>query len=145
MDFLADTNIISRFVNRDDLLHGVVFKAIRELSMQKNRIVIVPQVLYEFWAIATRPTAANGLGWSVERTRAEIDDLLTQFTLLADDSQVFNYWLELVTKYQVSGKPSHDARLVAAMQVHGLTNLLTLNTDDFKRFSSINVFHPSQF
>jgi predicted nucleic acid-binding protein len=145
MDFLVDTNIVSRFINRDDSLHRVVFNAIQELSIRKNRIVIVPQVLYELWAIATRPTAANGLGWSVERTRNEIDDLLTQFDLLADGSQVFSHWLELVTQYQVSGKPSHDARLVAAMQVHGLTNLLTLNTDDFKRFSNINVFHPSQF
>jgi hypothetical protein len=33
----------------------------------------------------------------------------------------------------------HDARLVAAMDAHGIVNLLTLNAKDFRRFSSISV------
>ncbi len=38
----------------------------------------------------------------------------------------------------------HDARLVAAMLVHGLTHILTFNTPDFRRFSQITVVHPSE-
>ena len=35
-------------------------------------------------------------------------------------------------------------RIVAAMRIHGITDLLTFNGDDFKRFSEINVIHPSE-
>jgi predicted nucleic acid-binding protein len=36
----------------------------------------------------------------------------------------------------------HDARLVAAMNVHGVRRILTFNTDDFARYG-IEVLHPS--
>lgn len=37
----------------------------------------------------------------------------------------------------------HDARLVAAMLVHGLTDILTFNTKDFARYSEITAVHPT--
>ena len=36
----------------------------------------------------------------------------------------------------------HDARMVAAMHVHGIANLLTLNAKDFRRFGGITVPSP---
>jgi hypothetical protein len=46
---------------------------------------------------------------------------------------------------QVTGKSGHDARLVAAMVVHGLTHLLTFNTSHFARYSGITVLDPAAF
>jgi len=37
---------------------------------------------------------------------------------------------------------AHDTRLVAAMQRHGLTYLLTFNTGDFSRFTAIHGLSP---
>lgn len=37
----------------------------------------------------------------------------------------------------------HDARLVAAMLVHGLTHILTFNISDFARYSEITAVHPT--
>jgi hypothetical protein len=48
---------------------------------------------------------------------------------------------ELPHGYQL-GKNAHDARLVAAMRVHGLTHLLTFNAQDFRRYPGINVVTP---
>jgi predicted nucleic acid-binding protein len=42
----------------------------------------------------------------------------------------------------VSGRKAHDARIVAAMRVYGLSHLVTFNTDDFKRYAGITVVHP---
>jgi predicted nucleic acid-binding protein len=42
----------------------------------------------------------------------------------------------------VVGKQAHDARLVAVTLVHGITHLLTFNTDDFKRYDEITVVNP---
>ena len=36
----------------------------------------------------------------------------------------------------------HDARLVALMQVHGITHILTLNRADFARYPGIVPIDP---
>jgi predicted nucleic acid-binding protein len=48
----------------------------------------------------------------------------------------------LVAAHKVVGKKTHDARLVAAMNVHGVSHILTFNTGDFKRFVGIQTIHP---
>jgi predicted nucleic acid-binding protein len=47
-----------------------------------------------------------------------------------------------VVAHSVAGVQVHDARLVAAMLVHGVLRLLTLNDRDFGRYSGISVVHP---
>jgi predicted nucleic acid-binding protein len=145
MKYLADTNIYLRLINTNDPQSGLVSKAISTLIGDQHHLLIAPQSIYELWSVATRPVQANGLGWLPTQTRNIIDWLTLEFELLSDSNDLYSHWLELVTKHQVSGKPSHDARLVAAMQLHGLTNLLTLNTEDFKRFAGVNLFHPKDF
>jgi hypothetical protein len=49
-----------------------------------------------------------------------------------------------VSHYAVSGKNAHDARLVAAMHIHRLGQLLTFNCADFHRFPGITVLSPDQ-
>ena len=36
----------------------------------------------------------------------------------------------------------HDAKLAAAMHVHGVNRILTFNTKDFERFKDIEAIHP---
>jgi hypothetical protein len=42
----------------------------------------------------------------------------------------------------VSGVQVHDARLVAAMHVHQIGSLLTLNVQDFRRYGEIDIVSP---
>ena len=51
-------------------------------------------------------------------------------------------WRRLVVTHSVAGVQVHDARLVAAMLVHGIPRLLTLNDRDFSRFTEISAIHP---
>ena len=44
--------------------------------------------------------------------------------------------------YRVAGKNTHDARLVAAMVVHGVSSILTFNIQDFTRYAEITIFDP---
>ncbi len=92
----------------------------------------------------TRPLAENGLGCTTEQAVAEIDNLARLFALLPEVS-LMQEWQWLVTKYRVSGKNTHDARLVAAMLVHGVANLLTFNPRDFARYSEIVVIDAITF
>lgn len=62
---------------------------------------------------------------------------------MADTEQIYDAWEALAVKHRVSGKATHDARIVAAMQVQGLNSILTFNTGDFARYPGIEVVHPA--
>jgi predicted nucleic acid-binding protein len=47
-----------------------------------------------------------------------------------------------VAAYKVSGKNTHDARLVASMRAHGIAGILTFNVQDFARYEEIEALHP---
>ncbi len=143
MRYLLDTNIVLRTVNPDNGLYPMVSRAVQNLSIQGHELVIVPQVIYEFWSVASRPATVNGFGWPLTTVRTVINDLMQEWTLLDDTPEVFDLWLELVTTHQVSGKQIHDARLAASLKAHDVEALLTLNGDDFSRFD-VRVVHPQE-
>ena len=72
---------------------------------------------------------------------AKIEALLT---LLPDTPDAYPEGKRLVIKYGAQGVQVHDTRLVAAMNVHGVTQLLTINIRDFLRFRSPGAVHPSE-
>ena len=142
--YLLDTNAWLRVVQREALQHALAVDALAALLGQGDTIFMTAQNLIEFWSVASRPSDANGLGWTVEAVRLEIDRVLAQFPLLEDTPAVFVHWLDLVTPHRVIGRRVHDARLVAVMLAHGVTHLLTFNADDFRQFSEIVVVTPRQ-
>lgn len=107
--------------------------------------MIVPQCLVEFWNVASRPIQANGLGLPLPIVHQEVRRLKQFFPLLLDSSPMYAAWEQIATIFGVQGKQVHDARLVAAMQVHGITHILTFNTADFLRYQplGITVVHPA--
>jgi len=141
--YLLDTNIWLRSVQRETPHHSIAVEALAVLLAQGNEVFITAQNLIEFWSVASRAPEANGLGWSVETVRQEIERLQAQFPLLEDSAEVFAYWLQLVSAYRVIGRRVHDARLVAAMLTHGVTHLLTFNREDFRQFAMITVVTPT--
>ena len=143
-DFLLDTNILLRLADRQAAEYEVCQQAIKKLLQQPSRLVIVPQNIVEFWAVATRPQSANGFGWTVENTQQHLEQIIDQFELLQDNEAVFRIWFDLVVRYAVSGKQVHDTRIAAAGIAHQISHLLTLNEADFKRFSQIISIDPSQ-
>lgn len=144
MNILLDTKILTRWVNPKDPGHPKVRIALRKLRAGGHSPTLVPQCLYELWAVATRPVEVNGMGLSVEDALTKLQIAKRMFQVLRDERAILPRWLELVETYQVTGKPSHDARLVAAMLRHGLTHLLTFNTQDFRRYEEIVAIHPDQ-
>src|SRR5437762_12397252 len=50
--------------------------------------------------------------------------------LLPDSLAVHEEWRKLLVTYGVSGVQVHDARLAAAMRVHGVKRILTFNERD---------------
>lgn len=141
--YLPDSNVFIRYCNQNDPLNPLTRSAVDDLRTQGHYVCIVPQCLYEFYAVVTRPAIARGgLGLSPAQAHTEIERLRNLFVYCPDTPKVYIEWSNLIASYGVSGVNAHDARIVAAMQVQGIPNLLTYNTTDFTRYSSINVIHP---
>ena len=135
MAYLLDTNILLRTISPNDPMHIETVAAIDILNASREQVVIAPQNLIELWNVCTRPTEKNGLGFTPERTKAEVDRLKRLFIFIPDTPAIFPEWERLVTTYEVKGTKVHDTRLVAFMLVHRLSQILTFNVKDFRRFS----------
>ncbi|HEX5423026.1 MAG TPA: hypothetical protein VFW94_05705 [Candidatus Acidoferrales bacterium] len=64
-----------------------------------------------------------------------------RFTLLPDRDDLSDRWLALVEGHTVTGFRAHDARLVAAMQSYGVTELQTFNAGHFRALP-VTVLDP---
>ena len=142
MDILADTNILVRRIHRGDPQHRQARESLNRLGADGHRLCVTSQNLIELWAVCSRPVDANGLGLlpaQVDRILARVERSVVR---LGDADSVYPEWRKLVALHAVSGKKAHDARLVAAMNVHGITHILTFNVGDFVRYPGITVIEP---
>jgi len=144
MNVLIDTNVLARSAQTGHPMNQTALDAVDTLRQQGSQLWIGTQNLIEFWAVATRPLNINGLGMNPEQAWAEILRIKGFFLLLPDVQEIYLEWERLVTQYAVSGRNAHDARIAAAMKVHGMTHLLTFNAADFKRFLDITVLNPDE-
>ena len=72
----------------------------------------------------------------------EVEKIEAAFELLPDTPALYAAWRDLVLRHGVVSAKVHDARLVAAMNVHGVRRLLTFNAGDFSRYA-IEVVQPA--
>ncbi len=142
MSVLVDTNVLLRSSQPQHPLHSVAKKAIEFLRRREDVLYIAAQNLFEFWAVCTRPSGENGLGLTPTDAMTELRAVKSLFTLLPE-VPLLNEWERIVTRYNVLGRNTHDARLAAAMSVHRIENLLTFDVEDFKRYSDIAVLDPN--
>ena len=143
MNYLVDTNILTRMAEPVHAMHREALDAVRHLTKQGHLLHIVPQNLYEFWVVATRPASVNGLGKTAAEALLDLTNLKGLFLWLDESPLIYGVWEGLVTGTPVVGKNAHDTRLVAAMTVHGLTHLLTCNSRDFRQYPGITAITPT--
>ena len=143
--YLADTNILLRFLLLNDPAYPAIRQAVRTLKIRGEQIATTPQNIAEFWNVCTRPiTVRGGLGLSVEATEMRLRLLERHFPVLPDSPAIYEKWKTLVLAHKVRGVNVYDARLVAAMMVHSVTHILTANVKDFQRYPDITVVMPKE-
>jgi predicted nucleic acid-binding protein len=140
---LIDTSVLLRTLQPGHAQREIVRSAIKILTAQGKDLHIVPQNLIELWVVATRPVEQNGLGMTPSAAGVEVTRLQSMFELLPETSSIYAVWERLVIQHQVCGKPAHDARLVAAMYVHGIKDILTFDRTGFTRYTGIEVVSPA--
>ncbi|HUO09755.1 MAG TPA: type II toxin-antitoxin system VapC family toxin [Phycisphaerae bacterium] len=144
---LVDTNVLLRIADPISSDCKPARASIKTLRHRGVELVIARQTIYEFWAVATRPAGkpplgSNGLGMSANSADQWLSYALRAVKVLPDPADLPNRWRTIVRSFNVLGIKSHDARLVAVMQAYNITQLLTFNTADFKRFHFITTLDP---
>ena len=55
MRILLDTNVLLGIADKSHVMHQEAVDAVELLDERGHECVIVPQVIYEYWVVATRP------------------------------------------------------------------------------------------
>ena len=142
MKALLDTNILLRMMNRAHPKHAAIGAVLKELASRSVELFIAPQVIFESYVVATRPLNVRGFGFGPNDACQLVRNAMQKLPLLPDPSDLTNRWLQICEDHSISGKPAHDARLVAWMDAYGITRLVTLNPADFRRYSHITLIVP---
>jgi predicted nucleic acid-binding protein len=145
MRYLVDSNVLLRLFQRNDPHHTTIRQAVRTLLARGDELCCAPQNIVELWNVSTRPaTARGGFGLTTPETDRRVRLIEWLFTVLDETLAVYPEWRRLVVSHSVMGVQVHDARIVAVMNVHGITHLLTLNGADFSRYAGITRVAPDQ-
>ena len=140
--YLVDSNILLRWVKPDHSDYPLVVSAIEAIVRRGDVLGYTSQNVGEFWNACTRPVDRNGYGLTPYETDRRAKFFEQKLRLLSDSLAVHEEWRRLIVAHDVSGVQVHDARLAAAMRVHGVARILTFNDRDFVRFPSIEAVHP---
>ena len=136
-----DTNVLV-FANIEEApLHVVALPAIRSLEQRGIAVWISRQVLREYLATLSRPQAFTP-PIPAEKLGSQVRSFINRFHIAEDNVQVTERLLDLIQQFPTGGKQVHDANIVATMLTHNIPVLLTHNTDDFTRFSSLITVLP---
>ena len=140
--YLVDSNILHRWVKPDHVDYPRIVVATDVILRHEGVLCYTSQNVAEFWNACTRPVDRNGYGLSPQATDHRARFFEGKLRLLADSLAVHEEWRKLLVTHSVSGVQVHDARLVAAMRIHGVQRILTFNDKDFTRYSNIQAVHP---
>lgn len=140
---LVDTNILLRIARRSDPQHKLIDTALAKLVLEGTALHYTHQNIAELWNVMTRPVASNGFGLTVAEAEREVRVIEAGMSLLPENESIYREWRRIVVRHAVSGVQVYDARLAAAMLVHDIKHLLTLNVSDFSRYDGLTAVHPN--
>lgn len=135
---LLDTNILVHSNQENSPHYPAIMQKLVAFADNNEELAICPQVLYEFYVMATRPAESRGgLGMSNEEALEQIEKFQSIYTFINDPDNLFSAWKELMTKYGSQGTAGHDGRLVALMQTQAISHIYTMNPKHFNRYADI--------
>ena len=137
----VDTNILIYSTDPTSQWYAAARTALRVSESRGELLTLSPQILREFIAASTRALALAGAP-TIDAILANVSIFRTSFTVVRECDAVIAALARIIQQTPVAGKQVHDANIVATMQVHGITRLLTNNESHFTRFSHLITTVP---
>ncbi len=109
---LVDTNVLLRLRQPGHAHRPIALAALQRLRERRCEVCIVPQVVYEYWAVCTRPSSErDGLSLSVADVARDVAELKRLFEFLDNEAGIYQHWEQVVVAAQVKGKLTHTPGL----------------------------------
>jgi len=128
---LVDTNILVYGIDED----SAFFKRARKiLEQEKYQLVTTSKNLIEFLAVTTKIS-----GYNLENDTALeiIEEILQGIEIVYPTQESMAIFLDLMTRYQPKGLKVHDFEIISIGLAHGVHEVATFNTKDFKSVNEI--------
>ena len=132
----VDTNVLIYATDPRSPLQPIAAETLRQASDSGVPLVVSPQVLREYLAVAGRPATSGGVT-PLDDVLDNIETFRVAFRVVENSSAVIDRLIALVRQLPVAGRRVHDTNIVATMLVHGVRRLLTHNTGDFERYAHL--------
>jgi predicted nucleic acid-binding protein len=123
--------------------HVLARKRLSDLHAAGAALWISGQIIREYLVALTRGQSFSKPVQSAEAARSA-RMIIAQMTLAPESTAVAEHLLDLVARFDVRGKQTHDANVVATMLCHGVKKPLTHNVADFDRYGGIIEVLPLQ-
>lgn len=136
----VDTNVLIFATNSASPWHLPATNGLQEARRLGVELVISPQIIREYLVAATRPGSNATL--PLDALLTNVRAFQTDFQLVEENALVSAKLVDLVSQITVGGKQIHDANVVATMQIHNISHLLTHNVADFARFAHLITVLP---
>jgi predicted nucleic acid-binding protein len=146
---LLDTNVLLRATVTGDPLRQCAIDAISVLEAAGTAIHVCAQNMTEFRQVATRPTTANGLGWSSHDVALMITGFEQRYSFTIESPGIYPAWRRIVEGCTATGRANFDARLVAVATAATLGGVLTFEAAAFARYvpfaTGVAILDPNSF
>ena len=140
---LLDTNILVYAADETSPFHQSAV-ALREKGLRNEiSLCICPQVLNEFFAIATNPRRVSSPRTQKEAI-LEMEKYFHSKNILKiyPGPEIIDRIIDLLKRHEITKQEIFDLQLVATMLSNNVTRLYTYNQEDFYKFKEIEVLSP---
>lgn len=144
MDDLAvfvDVNVLIYAALSNSAFHQIARERLISFAGSNKILCISNQVIREYLSGMSR-TLLNARQYDPTLLANDVSIMQRQYTVLEETIITRQNLLNLLGRFTTGGKQVHDANIVATMQQYGISQLLTNNVDDFKRFDSLITLIP---
>jgi len=126
-----DTNVFLTATDAGRPLRRNALFALEQWPSQGVRTYTCTQVLREYLVVATRPSAAGGLGMALGDAFSNIDQFASAVQVLPETLKTWDQLRVVLAKSALSGVRIHDANIAACALANGISTILTANVADF--------------
>ena len=130
---LLDTNILVYGIDQD----SAFFKRARTiLEQENNQLITTSKNLIEFLAVTTKSSWYN---LDNETALGIIEEIIQGIEIVYPTQESMAIFLDLMNRYQPKGLKVHDFEIISIGLAHGVNEVATFNTKDFKSVKEISL------
>ncbi|MCB1193035.1 MAG: PIN domain-containing protein [Leptospiraceae bacterium] len=127
----VDTNIFVYALDNSSIYHSICDTFLKDTE---NELFTTAKNLSEFVAVCTK------IGIGQYEMKGFYDEIKNNITILYPNEETLKVFEQLIDKYQPKGNRVYDIEIVSIFISNNINKLATINTDDFKNITEINLF-----